>query len=316
MRLAALGIGLLVAAELICRFAIGLGDPPLYQADDKIEYLLQPGKTYHRFHNRFSVNRYGMRADDFPTKKSSPDELRVLVVGDSIIYGGVRIDQSEIDTEILKRDLQQKLGRPVVIGNASAKSWGPPNELAYLGRYGTLDADVVILELSSHDYADAPTFVPVVGISAAYPDRKPLLALFDLIETYILPRISHFGRTPDGVDKTMINEARSPQDIAMCRDAERDFFRLGRERKAKVALVQHLSLPELTGGYQAGYYANQAVAKEEHVPYVDDAGELKAELSSGQSPFFSGDPLHLDRAGQAILAHVLGRAVDMALRSN
>ena len=31
-----------------------------------MEYLLQPSKTYYRFHNRFAVNRYGMRADDFP----------------------------------------------------------------------------------------------------------------------------------------------------------------------------------------------------------------------------------------------------------
>jgi hypothetical protein len=281
-----------------------------------MEYMLQPGKTYQRFHNRFSVNRYGMRSDDFPATKSRPDELRVLVVGDSIIYGGVRIDQSEIDTEILKRDLQQKLGRPVVVGNASAKSWGPPNELAYLERYGTLDADVVILELSSHDYADAPTFVPVVGISAAYPDKKPLLALWDLIETYVLPGISHFGRTPEGVDKTMINEAQSPHDIAWCRAAERDFFRLARAGKAKVALVQHLSLPELSGEYQVGYYANQAVAKEEHVPYVDDADELKAELRAGTAPFFAHDNLHLSRRGQPVLSHVLERAVNVALLSN
>ena len=120
-------IGLLIAlafSELFCRFLLGLGDPPLYQADATMEYVLQPSKTYSRFHHRFSVNRYGMRSDDFPPQKSSSDEFRVMVVGDSIVYGGVRIDQSEIDTEILKRDLQQKLGRPVVVGNASAKSWG------------------------------------------------------------------------------------------------------------------------------------------------------------------------------------------------
>ena len=120
------------------------------------------------------------------------------MVGDSIVYGGVRIDQEEIDTEILTRDLQHDLARPVVVGNASAKSWGPPNELAYLKRYGTLDADVVILELSSHDYADSPTFVPVVGISADYPDKKPPLALVDLFETYLLPRYSAYRRDAGG----------------------------------------------------------------------------------------------------------------------
>jgi hypothetical protein len=300
---------------MFCRFAIGLGDPPLYQADGQMEYLLQPSKTYHRFHNRFSVNRYGMRSDDFPPRKSNPSELRVMVVGDSIVYGGVRIEQSEIDTEILKRDLEREYDRPVVVGNASAKSWGPPNELAYLKRYGTLDADVVLLELSSHDYADTPTFIPVVGVSADYPGKKPPLALADLFETYLLPRYLHVGETPAGIDKTMIDTAESEQDVSECREAEREFFRFARMQRAKVALVQHLTLPELTGKYHPGYFANQEVAKEEDVPYVSDAEELLGKLELGESPYFSGDVLHLNRSGQPILAHTLRRAVELSLKS-
>jgi hypothetical protein len=305
-----------ILSELFCRFGLGLGNPPLYQADSKMEYLLQPSKTYYRFHHRFSVNRYSMRADDFPPQKSSPNELRVLVVGDSIVYGGVLIDQSQIDTEILKRNLQKATGRPVVVGNASAKGWGPPNELAYLQRFGTLDADVVVLELSSHDYADAPTFVPVVGVSVDFPDKKPPLALIDLLATYIFPRYLHIGRIPAGVDETGPNAPHSEQDIVECRDAERDFFRFAREHHAKVALAQHLSHPELAGPYQPGYDANQAVAREENVPYVDDADELRLQLKSGQDPFFPGDPLHLAPSGQQVLAHTLQRAVDQALRGN
>lgn len=305
----------LVPTELVCRFGIGLGDPPLYQADGQIEYLLQPSKTYHRFHNRISVNRYGMRADEFPPLKSSANEFRVIVVGDSIVYAGVRLDQNEIATEILKRDLEHDFVRPVVVGNASAKSWGPPNELEYLKRYGTLDADVVILELSSHDYADAPTFVPVVGISSDYRDKKPLLALADLFGTYFFPRYLHIGTTPASVEKTRLEASPSEQDIAECREAESEFFRFARMQKAKVALVQHLSLQELTGTFHRGYYANQEVAREESVPYVDDAGELQSQLKSGGSPFYSGDSLHLSRSGQPILAHTLRRAVDLALKS-
>jgi hypothetical protein len=279
-----------------------------------MEYFLQPSKTYKRFHHRFAVNRYGMRADDFPPQKSSPNELRVLVVGDSIVYGGVLLDQRDIDTEILKRALQKEFARPVVVGNASAKGWGPPNELEYLKRFGTLDADAIILELSSHDYADAPTFVPVVGVSVDFPDKAPFLALTDLFKTYLLPRYLHWGRTPAGVDETGADTGHSEKDIVECRDAEREFFRFARENHAKVALVQHLSHPELVGEYLPGYYANQAVAKEENVPYADDAEELRVPLKAGKDPFFSGDPLHLNRSGQPILAHVLQRGVDLALK--
>jgi hypothetical protein len=257
-----------------------------------------------------------MRADDFPPRKSSPSELRVLVVGDSVVYGGVRLDQDEIATEILKRDLHKRLGRPVIVGNASAKGWGPPNELVYLKRYGSLDADIVILELSSHDYADAPTFIAVVGISADFPDKKPLLALTDLFKTYVLPRYLHVGTTPAGVDKSFVNTAQSERDVAECQAAEHEFFTFAREDGAKVVLVQHLSRSEMSGQYQLGYYANQAVAKEENVPYVDDGDELRARFNSGKDPFYPGDPIHLDRLGQPVLARALQQAVDLALKSN
>jgi hypothetical protein len=305
-----------VAAELFCRFIAGLGDPPLYQADPAMEYLLQPAKTYHRFHHRFSVNAYGMRADDFPPHKSSPKELRVLIVGDSVVYGGVRIDQRLIDTEILKRNLQRQYHRPVVIGNASAKSWGPPNELAYLKRFGIFDADVVVLELSSHDYADAPTFIPVVGISGDYPGVRPWFAITDLLRTYVLPAYFHWGVTPPEVDRTNITTAESERDIAVCREAERAIFTFAREHNAKVALVQHLSLPEVNGAGQPGYFANQAVAQAEQVPFTDDAGDLRAQLKAGKNPFFKGDPLHLNGLGQIVLARTLQRAVAQALQSN
>ena len=301
----------LISAELLCRFVMGLGDPPLYQADPETEYLLQPSKTYYRFHNRFSVNRYSMRADDFPLQKSSGNELRVMVIGDSVVYGGVRIDQSQISTEILKRNLERQFRVPVVVANASAKGWGPPDELAYLKRFGSFDADVLVLELSSHDYEDTPSFTPTVGVSPAYPDKKPRLALADLFDTYLR---SQLGLSDS--DPVLINRTYTDLDITRCRNAERDIFRLARAHHAKVALVQHLSLPELTGIYQAGYAANQRVAKEENVPYVDDADELRSELKSGHSPFYPGDFLHPNRLGQEALSHALEHAVNLALKSN
>jgi hypothetical protein len=255
-----------------------------------------------------------MRADDFSPAKSSRDELRVLVIGDSVIYGGVRIDQSEIDTEILKRNLQKEYQRPVVVGNASAKSWGPVNELEYLKQYGTLNADVVILELSSHDYADSPSYVPVVGISANYPAKRPMFALADLFKTYILPRYFHIGETPAGIDKSQTNFVPTRRDIALCREAERELFSFVRAHGAKVALFQHLSLPEVTGAYLPGYYANQAVAKEAKVPFIDDAEPIRAQLDMGKNLFYEGDPLHLNRDGQQILAQELKAAVELALR--
>jgi hypothetical protein len=301
--------------ELYCRLVLGLGDPPLYRSDSSIGYVLQPSRTYRRFHRRFSVNAYSMRSDDFPPQKSAPDELRVLVVGDSVVWGAIRIDQSDLDTAILKRRLQQQCRCPIVIGNVATPGWGPPNELAYLERYGIFDADVVVLELSSSDYADAPGAASDRIGSREFPEKKPVLALADFYATYFVPRILHHGAPEEPIDYQPGTSAPAPSAIAKCAEAERQIFRLARAHHAKVALLQHLSVPELKGKYQAGYYANQAIAREEKVPFVDDAEELRAQMESGQNPFYSGDPIHLNWTGQKVLASILQRALEVAQQS-
>jgi hypothetical protein len=255
-----------------------------------------------------------MRSDDFPPRKSSSNELRVMVIGDSIVYGGVWINQADIATELLKRNLEQQFHRPIVVANASAKGWGPPDELAYLKRFGTLDSDVVVLELSSHDYEDSPTFIPLVGVSGDFPDKKPWFALEDLFEAYILPRYLHYGVNHS--DEFKAGRPFSETRVAECQAAENAIFQYARSHGAKVALVQHLSLPELTSPYLPGYAANQAAARTQNVPYVDDADGLRSALKSGRRPFLPGDYLHASRSGQRILSQALQRAVNLALQSN
>src|SRR5881394_1856062 len=108
------------AGELVARYGVGLGDPPLSQADPQIEYLFKPNQDCRRLGRRVAYNQYSMRSDPFPVHKADPNEIRVMVVGDSVVNGGVLTDQSELATEVLKRKLAAKLNRPVVIGNISA----------------------------------------------------------------------------------------------------------------------------------------------------------------------------------------------------
>ena len=121
-----------LAAEVYARVVLGLGDPPLWRADPEIEYLPVPSRSYRRFGNRVSYNAWSMRSGDFPREKASPDEVRVLVLGDSLVNGGVHVDQDALATSLLEQWLRGGLGRSVVVGNVSAGSWGPPNYLAYI----------------------------------------------------------------------------------------------------------------------------------------------------------------------------------------
>lgn len=65
-----LGIGFLaislVGGEVVARFVLGLGDPPLSVAHPTIEYLLKPNQVVHRFGNRYLVNQYGMQSEPLP----------------------------------------------------------------------------------------------------------------------------------------------------------------------------------------------------------------------------------------------------------
>ena len=142
---------MLIAGELVVRFYLGLGDPPLTMSDPVMGYRFKPSMTYHRFGHVIHYNAYSERSDDFPPRKSQPGEVRVMVIGDSVINGGVLTDQSETSTAVLQRRLTDDLHRRVLVGNASAGGWGPPNELGYVQEFGFLDADVVVLVVSSHD---------------------------------------------------------------------------------------------------------------------------------------------------------------------
>ena len=103
--------------ELFARFGLGLGDPPLTQRDPGINYLFVPG-TYHRFGNTIHYNSFSMRADEISPTKQNPDELRVLVMGDSVLNGGALTDDHDLATFIAQKKLSELLGRPVWVATS------------------------------------------------------------------------------------------------------------------------------------------------------------------------------------------------------
>jgi GDSL-like Lipase/Acylhydrolase family len=181
-----------VAGEIILRLAFGFGNPPLYLADDRIGYLLAPNQRTRRFGNRIEVNQYSMRSAAIAP--SPPDStLRVLLLGDSLANGGWWTDQPDTIAMMLARSLQERLKLPqknwtaVEVLNASANSWGPRNELAYLQRFGAFRSQAVVLLINTDDlFAIAPNSVQV-GRDRNYPERRPLLAWIELFQRYVLP---------------------------------------------------------------------------------------------------------------------------------
>jgi hypothetical protein len=291
----------IAAGELWARFYLGLGEPPLSQTHPTIEYLFKPNQNVHRFGNSFRTNRYGMRSDDFPPQKIDARELRVMVYGDSVVNGGNLTDQSRVATSILQRALAHDLHRSVVVGNISAGSWGPPNEFAYLRQYGFLDADIVVLVLSSSDYDDAPTFEPLNP--STHPTEAPVSALWEGITRY-LPRylngasVNESGVVPDA------RHVANKRDIQVSLAAEREFLEMAKGEPVKVLVVQHWTASELRSRKPLQGHADIGrVAVQAAIPVYDDADKLQAFLNAGRNPF--RDDIHLNDDGQQALAELL-----------
>ncbi len=149
-------IGVLGLTEILLRSIWGFGTPILVQWDARYEYRMAPNQSIRRFGKRIETNALGLRSRPFELRKQDPNELRVLVIGDSVMQGGSHVDQDSLATAILERGLAERLMRPVLVINASANSWGPANQLAFVDAEGTFDADIAVLVLSSHDLVDLP----------------------------------------------------------------------------------------------------------------------------------------------------------------
>ncbi|MGK7924426.1 MAG: SGNH/GDSL hydrolase family protein [Spirulina sp.] len=196
----------LIFVEWGLRFFFGFGNPLLYIADEKIGYLLAPNQRVRRMGNRIEINQYSMRSPTVPPTPS-PETLRVMLVGDSVANGGWWTDGEQTISELM-RQYSRDRGHTLEVLNASANSWNPRNELAYLQRFGLLGSRVLILLLNTDDlFGTPPTSLPV-GRDRTYPHRKPPLALVEVYTRFlsrpqIIPELKAIHN--EGGDRVGIN---------------------------------------------------------------------------------------------------------------
>jgi len=292
---------ILAAAELFARFYLGLGDPPLMVADPQIEYLYKPSMHYRRFGHDVSYNAYSMRSGPVTPHKTNPAEIRVLVIGDSVVNGGAPTDDSELATTLLQTRLSASLGRPVFVGNVSAGSWGPPNELAYVKRFGWFDADAAVVVYNSADYADAPTFERLVGVAVEMPDHRPLLALEEGFTRYLLPRLFTLPEPSSGPTTQQTPPAK---DVQECLEAVREIVRFARASGVrKIMIAQHLEQTECGAAEWVGHAAIAGAARDVGIEPLQLGPAFEAALRQNRNPY--RDKIHPNALGQKIIADVL-----------
>ena len=174
-------------SELALRQVWGFANAPLYFESDSYEYMACPNQDGYRFGNHYHYNSYSQRSEE-------PDSTKkiVLGLGDSVLFGGVLIDQDTIATSLFTVETG------IQMLNISAGSWGPDNCAAYLREKGMFGAKAMFLLVSSHDAHDNMNFQKVVGVHPSYPDKNYLLAWGELLGRYVYPRT--IGKLVGGVN--------------------------------------------------------------------------------------------------------------------
>jgi uncharacterized protein (UPF0216 family) len=177
LRIALLVAVLLLVGELIARYGLGLGTPPLTVTHPRMEYIFAPNQDVRRFGNRQLYNELSMR--NAPISDWG-EARRILVFGDSVLNGGNLTDHEALATTMASQTIGD-----AVFANISAGSWGLDNIFGWIETYGLLDAGTAILVLSSHDAGDRPSFAALNALT--HPTARPASALVEAVTRY-LPR--------------------------------------------------------------------------------------------------------------------------------
>lgn len=178
-------LGVLMAVEIGLRLGWGWGSPVLYLADSDIGYLLAPNQKTRRYGNLIKINQYSMRSATM-TPLPAVGTGRVILLGDSLVNGGWWTDQSQTLSALMGQQLATAGGNWEVL-NVAANSWGPPNQLAYLQRFGLFGSEVIVLLINTDDLFSGIPNSAVVGRDRNYPNISPGLALIEVFNRYFKP---------------------------------------------------------------------------------------------------------------------------------
>ena len=282
-------LALLVGLEFVLRL-FGFGKPLIYQADPQIGYLIAPNQQTRRFGKQITINQYAMRSPEIAATRPA-QTLRILMLGDSILNGGWWTDQNQTVSALLQQQLKPVDKAQIEVLNASANSWSPRNELAYLQRFGSFEAQVIILVINTDDlFGTAPTSL-VVGRDGNYPDRLPPTAISEVISRYLLkpkPIPELAAIQAEGGDRVGVNLAAIQQ--------IRDF---ASQNNAKFMLVMTPLLRELGEPGPRDYELKarqrlQELTKIEEILYLDFLPDFNA-LSDYRVIY--RDHIHLNPSG-------------------
>ncbi len=268
---------------------IGFGDPVLVASDSACGYFLKPNQSVRRVLAYTRTNRWGMRSDEFPEVRT-PGTLRLLFLGDSITFGTARVDQHDIFTEVLHRELPALLHRPVEVLNASAGGWAIGNELGYLRSRGIFGSDCVISVINSGDLGQVTA--DMSQARASYFVQPPGSAMAEIYDRFLSRRL---GNDPGDItiDASQIREANLKR--------LGEIKTLAEQSRAGFAVVYFPFKKDIPLPSQPLRVALASWCKDNGIPFVD-LTDLEAGYQVRQITL---EGTHLNRFGNSVVAAYL-----------
>jgi hypothetical protein len=308
MKIVWLGLVVLVVLalviELALRYFFGFGRPLIYQGDPEIGYLLAPNQSTRRFGNDIAINQYAMRSAAILPQRPAAN-LRVLIIGDSVANGGWWTDQANTISAVLQAKLTAAATAPTVeVLNASANSWGPRNELAYLNRFGLFESQYLVLIINTDDlFSSTPTSL-VVGVDRNYPDRLPAGAIAEVVQRYVLP-------APAPAPQLQAVQSEGGDRVAKNLQAIQQIQELAQQSGAKLLLVMTPLLREVNAPGPKDYELVarsrlQQFTQERQIDYIDCLSFFP-EANANQSLYH--DHIHLNAVGNQQVSDRIGQWV-------
>lgn len=284
---------LLVSVELILRFVFGFCDAVLYRSSEAYEYIAQPNQHRYRFLSHIDYNSYSQRSEE-------PDSTKTIILGlgDSVIFGGTMLDQDSIATTLFSKETGMQML------NISSGSWGPDNCAAYLKEKGTFGAKAMVLVCSSHDAFDVMSHVPVVGIYPEYPDKQYKLAIWELLDRYLLPMVKDWmGRTQLVDPDAQVVKGGVAQKSLIFDSGFDQLLQISKEKKIPFVIYLHPEVGEVMAHqYKEGGQLIMEWAEKHHVKLVKG-------LDEDITTDMYRDVIHLNEKGQRNLANSLEKII-------
>lgn len=273
---------------------IGFNDFPLVIVDSDVEYLFAPNQKRTVVNKHFVTNSLGMRSQDGVSKA----DCSILVFGDSVVNGGIQIDQGDLATSWVNRVAQRETSSgDCIVGNVSAGSWGPKNWLEYYKKYIKFKPTLVVVVISGHDLTDLPNFNPIAH--STHPTYNDLLAIISIMRRFVPRYYPFFEEYVElgGLEPTSFIAEKEG------RRALNNFFGYA-VSKSPVISIYHETYREVSEGEKAPEYkVIRDISVENGVPMFDTHYYYSSVLNDGGMSH--NDWIHLTEEGQLALSQCI-----------